>query len=45
MPLGAHEGHDSAGVHGDALRQWAGAAVGYVRDLPPEQATPARQRQ
>jgi hypothetical protein len=35
---------DSEGVGGDALWQWAGAAVGQVRDLPPEQAAPARKR-
>jgi hypothetical protein len=36
---------DSEGVDGDALRQWVDAAVGYVRDLPPEQAAPACKRQ
>ena len=29
---------DSAGLHGDALRQWVGGAAGYARGLPPKQA-------
>jgi TfoX/Sxy family transcriptional regulator of competence genes len=27
---------DSAGLEGDALRQWVDAAVGYARGLPPK---------
>ena len=36
---------DPEGLHGDALRQWVDAGVGYARGLPPEHATPARERQ
>lgn len=35
---------DPAGLHGQALRQWVDAAVGYVRGLPPKQAAPSRKR-
>lgn len=36
---------DPGGLHGDALRQWVDAAVGYARGLPPKPAalaTPKR---
>jgi hypothetical protein len=36
---------DSAGLRGDALRQWVGAAAGPGRGLPPEHpASAARTR-
>jgi TfoX/Sxy family transcriptional regulator of competence genes len=31
---------DPAGLHGDALRQWAGAAAGFARGLPPKHPAP-----
>ncbi|MGC1565541.1 MAG: hypothetical protein WA794_05930 [Trebonia sp.] len=36
---------DPEGLHGDALRQWVDAGVGYACGLPPKHATPARERQ
>ena len=35
---------DPEGLRGDALHQWVDAAVGYVGDLPPKPAAPARKR-
>jgi TfoX/Sxy family transcriptional regulator of competence genes len=32
---------DPAGLRGDALRQWVGAAAGYARGLPPKHPAPA----
>ena len=35
---------DPEGLRGDALHQWVDAAAGYVGDLPPKPAAPARKR-
>ena len=35
---------DPAGLHGDALRQWIGAAAGFARGLPPKHPVPATRR-
>lgn len=32
---------DPAGLQGDALRRWVGAAAGYARGLPPKHPVPA----
>jgi TfoX/Sxy family transcriptional regulator of competence genes len=35
---------DPAGLHGDALRQWVGAAADYARGLPPKHVPGVRKR-
>jgi TfoX/Sxy family transcriptional regulator of competence genes len=35
---------DPAGLHGDALRQWVGAAADHARGLPPKQAPGVRKQ-
>jgi hypothetical protein len=32
---------DPAGLEGDALRRWVGAAAGFARGLPPKRPAPA----
>lgn len=35
---------EPAGLHGNALRHWVGAAATYARSLPPKHSAPARKR-